>query len=427
MPSKLRPVSFVVFLALGCTQSSTEAPSAETGDSGSTTASTSDSGDPTGNAADDDSAPTTMSSEASGSSGDPGSTGDETGSCDDACASGPPVMAWLTETEQQQGDGWCTALTDDGAGGAIAAFSGAGWDVLLSELIAVSASGEETARSAGDSGHFPSLHARGDGVFEWVSVGGQYGLADESLATLGGEPFASDVAYLHAMAADGARRGYVVEAYSAFPFLENCSLRIYADVELHSPLFECPQYLGGWRLHFDGQGQAILALEGAYQLIAFGLDALPTAELHDRWNRIIYDSAVAPDGSVWLVGAIGNETGDAYGGFVAKHGPDLSDEPIWEGLEQDANGHRFDTIAMQGDAPVVVSRDAGGDLELRGFEPNGDERWREEVDAEAGTLLSRLTVDPSGDLLGCGVRITGNLNPVGTDERMPILAKWITP
>jgi hypothetical protein len=257
-----------------------------------------------------------------------------------------------------------------------------------------------------------------------AAIDGTRGLADTSLADLGGEALASDVAYIHAMAVDGERRGYVVEAHSAFPFLDNCSVRIYGDVELHSPLFVCPEWYGGWRMHFDARGNAVLVLEGDYQIRTFGLDALPIAELTYQWNRIIYDSAVAPDGTVWLVGAVGNDTNPAYGGFVAKHAPDLPEEPTWEGLVQRAAGERFDAIAMQGDAPVVVYRGPEGDLQLRGLHPNGDERWSLEIDVEPGTVLSRLHVDPDGNLLACGVRQTGTTTPIGTDVRMPVLAKW---
>ena len=345
---------------------------------------------------------------------------DSTGDCDELpCQELGPTLLWSAVSDEVYGDGFCQSVTEDGAGGLFAAYLGYGWEAY-SDVFAVDADGTITGYGRGlDAGTYVDLAPRGPGLFDWAAQSGQVGIADTSLTNLDGGMLGFDVDQIRAMVRGPDTLHYVARTTPAFA----CVVRVGTDASTDSLPFPCAPNFTEESLHIDGLGNRYYAEPTAYRILRIDPAGLLYGSVDGRWNRVGLDAAVDPDGYVWIVGAIGSEPTNVFGGFIARHDFDLSADPTFEDAAEGAIV--WTSVAMTDLGPVVFGHEGYGEyMHARGYDFEGTQRWSWSQEVLPQTYVNELSVDADGNLLVCGFEYMGVQTPVLGDARHPLFMKF---
>lgn len=412
-----RTLCFLVAVGVACGSAAPESTEADTDDastSGSSDATTHAPGeDDDGPPGDDTSGPgdTTTGTDGDESSGD---CGDET------CTANAPTLLWSTLSDEIFGDGYCQSVIADGEGGLFASYIGYGFEAY-SEVFAVDAGGRIRAQGQGaDAGSYVDLAPRGPGLLDWAAASGHVGIADASLTNLDGGMLGFDVDQIRAMVrGPNGLLHYIARTTPTF----QCVVRTGTDPETDSVSFPCAPDFVEEKLLIDGLGNRYYAQPRAYRVLRIDPAGLLYGSVDGRWNRVGLDAAVDPDGHVWVVGAIGSQPSDVFGGFIARHEFDLSAEPLFEDAEE--GPVVWTAVTMTDDGPVVFGHEGYGEqMHARGLDFDGTDRWSWSQEFAPQTYVNEVAVDADGNLLACGYEYTGQQTPVVSDVHHPLFLKF---
>ncbi|MEM6992171.1 MAG: hypothetical protein AAF721_16795, partial [Myxococcota bacterium] len=260
---------------------------------------------------------------------------------------------------------------------------------------------------------------RGRGLFDWAAKSGHVGIADTTLSQLDGGTLAFDVDQIRAMAHAGDTLHYVARTTPSF----QCTVRVGPDIRTDSVPFACAPDFTREGLALDGAGNRYYFEAGAYRVLRLDAAGLLYGSVDGRWNRVGIDVAVDPNGLVWVVGGIGSQGDTLFGGFIARHAFELSDEPAWEAEPDDTI--LWTAIAMGEYGPIVLGHEGYGErLHARGYDFDGALQWEWSHEPAPQTYVDAAAVDAEGSLIACGTRYEGHQTPIGDDEHHPVLFKF---
>lgn len=358
------------------------------------------------------------STAASGSTTD--SDDDSTGACEHAeCDGEAPMLTWETVSDEIYGDGFCQSVIADGQGGLFASYLGYGFEAY-SDVFAVDSRGVIQGRGRGlAAGSYVDLALRGAALFDWAAASGHVGIADASLTNLDGGMLGPDVDRIRAMVRGPNALHYAVRTT---PGLE-CVVRTGADANTDSVPFACAPDFTEERLLIDSLGNRYYFDSLAYRVLRIDPAGALYGSVDGRWNRVGLDAAVDPDGHVWVVGAIGSQPSDVFGGFIARHDFELAADPLFEDASR--GSVVWTAVTMTADGPVVFGHEGYGEaLHARGLDFDGMLRWSWSQEVLPQTYVDEVTVDADGNLLACGYRYTGEMTPVANDAHHPLFLKF---
>ncbi len=389
----------------------------EPASSGSSDAATTDTAAADGDTDDADAtASATTNGDVDGDDDDDGSTG----GCEGAeCGGGTPTLLWTTIADDNYGDGFCQSVTGDGEGGMFASYLGYGWETY-SDVFAVDGSGQVTGRGSGaEAVSYVDLATRGPGLFDWAAASGQVGIADAGLTNLDGGMLAFDVDQIRAMVRGPDALQYVVRTTPTF----QCVVRSGTDSMADSLPFPCAPNFSEEALLLDDLGNRYYVEPHAYRVRRVDPAGLAYGSVDGRWNRVGLDAAVDPDGNLWVVGAIGSDPSDVYGGFVARHAFDLAAPPPFEDAVE--GPVVWTSVSMTSHGPIVFGHEGYGEyMHVRGLDFDGTTRWRWSQEVMPQIYVNETAIDTDGNLLACGYRFSGELTPVGSDIHHPLFMKF---
>jgi hypothetical protein len=392
-------ISMTIMLATiaGC-ETTTHTPIEDTDATTGGAAETSYEADPDGSTADGSS--TGGSSTPMDATTSSGATGeDET--CGTACDVGEAEVLWIAEPAADLLGGRCLDIVADGQGGAVASLLTDPQSPLAGGIVlSLSDEGEEIGRAELPQRQLEGLERIAPGSFAWVDTTAHSGQSTTSLDDLSGVAVPGNVWAVDDLALVDGGTAYSIVTGSVLP---ECRIRLGAAGDTEP--IGCGGATDRWRLEADGDGvvgglvgrSALVRVDGAGQIAGI---------VDHRFQRTLLDLAVAPDGSVWTVGAIGDpdEVGPTFGSFVARHDDGLGQDPLWEGIEDGDTSLVWTAVVIRDGAPILTGRDDADAPRITALTSAGDIAWTLFPELSSDVLLRHADVDPQGHLVVCGER-----------------------